>query len=238
VRKIQVAGIVLVVALIAATAAYFVIPSLLYGPACGGGVYDAKTSSIGVDELGQQLYNVTFTKNGVQESGLYYGFMSHALSWIKANTPSDVVFMSWWDYGKEIVGCTGRTSVISNPSARFIALGYTKNVTERDPDAYLTDVGTALFTTNATLSQTIAAKYGAGYLLVTTEDGGEKAPYILQYLGLKPGDYMTANSTTFAASDWTSLGQQTLMYKLLSGEIVSGFTQVYSDNYVRIFSVG
>jgi len=237
VRKIQVLGIVLVVAIIGATAVYFVIPSLLFGPACGGGVYNAKTTAIGVDEIGQQLYNVTFTKNRVQESGLYYGFMSSALSWIKANTPSNAVFMTWWDYGKEIVGCTGRSSVISNPSSRFIALGFTKNVTERDPDAYLTDVGTALFTPNATASQAIAEKYDAAYLLITTEDGGEKAPYILQYLGLKPSDYLTTNSTTFAASDWTTLGQQTLIYKLLYGESVSGFTQVYSDTYVKIFSV-
>ncbi len=237
-RRIQVVGIVLAVALIGATAVYFVIPSLSSGPACGGGVYNAKTSAIGVDELGQQLYNVTFAKNGAQESGLYYGFMSHALSWIKANTASNAVFMSWWDYGKEIVGCTGRSSVISNPSARFIALGYTKNVTERDPDVSLTDVGTALFTTNATSSQSVAAKHGAGYLLVITEDGGEKAPYIIQYLGLKPSDYIIANSTTFAASSWTTLGQQTLIYKLLNGESVSGFTQVYSDTYVKIFSIG
>jgi len=237
-RRLQILGLVVVIAIVVVTVAFFAVPSLLNGPACGGGVYNAKTSAVGVDELGQQLYNVTFTENGAQESGLYYGFMSHSLSWIKANTPSSAVFMNWWDYGKEIVGCTGRSSVISNPSARFIALGFTANVTERDPEQSLTDVGTALFTTNATSSSSIASKYGAGYLLVTTEDGGEKAPYILQYLGLKPSDYITSNSTTFTASSWTTLGQQTVIYRLLDGESVSGFIQVYSDMYVRIFSIG
>ena len=237
-RRVQGLALIVAVAIVVATVALFAVPSLLNGPAYGGGIYNAKTTAIGVDELGQQLYNLTFTRNGARENGLYYGFMSHALSWIKANTPSSAVFVNWWDYGKEIVGCTGRSSVISNPSARFIALGYTKNVTERDPEQSLTDVGTALFTTNATLSSSIAAKYGTGYLLVTTEDGGEKAPYILQYLGLKPSDYILSNSTTFAASSWTTLGQQTVIYRLLDDESVSGFTQIYSDLYVRIFSIG
>jgi len=145
--------------------------------------------------------------------------------------------MNWWDYGMEIVGCTGRSSVISNPSARFIALRFSANQTERDSEQSLTDVGTALFTTNATLAHSIAAKYGANYFLITVADGGERAPYILTYLGLKPSDYMVSNSTSFSAGSWTSVGQQTVVYRLLDGQGVPGFTQVYSDEYVRIFSV-
>jgi hypothetical protein len=236
-RRIQLIGLAVAVVLVIATAVYFAVPSIMNGPVCGGGIYNARTASIGVDEIGHQLYNLTFTKNGQQQSGLYYGFMSNALAWVKANTPTNAVFMSWWDYGKEIVGCTGRGSVISNPSTRFIALGFTQNVTERDSEQSLTDVGTALFTTNSTVTHSIAMKYGANYLLVTTEDGGEKAPYILQYLGLKPDDYMTSNSTTFTASNWTALGQQTVIYKLSTGEPVPSFAQVYSDTYVRIFSI-
>jgi len=237
-RKAQIIGLALLGVLVVVTVAYFAVPSILNGPVCGGTPYNAKTSGGVVDELGKELYNLTYTQNGVQQTGLYYSWMSGSLSWIKSNAPPNAVFVNWWDYGKEIIGCTGRGSVISNPSARFIALGYTKNVTERDSELSLTDVGTALFTTNATLSQSIAAKYAAGYLLVTTEDGGEKAPYILQYLGLKPSDYTIANSTTFVASNWTTLGQQTTIYRLLNGESVSGFTQVYSDAYVKIFSIG
>jgi len=48
---------------------------------------------------------------------------------------------------------------------------------------------------------------------------------------------MVSNSTFFSAGSWTSLGQQTVVYKLLDGQSVPGFTQVYSDEYVRIFSV-
>ncbi|MDG7025056.1 MAG: hypothetical protein JRN45_11120 [Nitrososphaerota archaeon] len=236
-RRIQIAGLALAVVLIGVTVAVFAIPSILNGPVCGGGVYDAKVGGqISVD-LGQPFYNLTFVKNGVQETGYYYGFMSSAVSWTKSNTPSNAVFMNWWDYGKEVVGCTGRSSVISNPSARFIALGFSANQTERDSEQALTDVGTVLFTTNATLAHSVASKYGAGYLLITVEDGGEKAPYILQYLGLKPNDYFTSNSTAFVPTDWTSLGQQTLVYRLLDGQSVSGFTQVYSDDSVKIFSV-
>jgi hypothetical protein len=236
-RRIQSAGVALAVILIGVTVAIIAIPGVLSSPACDGGVYNAKISGpISVD-LGQPFYNLTFTKNGVQETGYYYGFMSSSMAWIKANAPSNAAFMNWWDYGKEIVGCTGRSSVISNPSARFIALRFSANQTERDSEQSLIDVGTALFTTNATLAHSIAAKYGANYFLITVADGGEKAPYILTYLGLKPSDYMVSNSTFFSAGSWTSLGQQTVVYKLSDGQTVRGFTQVYSDEFVKIFSV-
>jgi hypothetical protein len=237
-RRIQIVGLALAVVIIGVTFAVFAIPSILNGPVCGGGVYNAKVGGQISFDLGQPFYNLTFTKDGVQETGYYYGFMSGAVSWIKSSTPSNSAFLNWWDYGKEIVGCTSRSSAISNPSARFIGLGFTANVTERDPDQSLTDVGTALFTTNATLAHSIAARLGVGYLLVTVGDGGEKAPYILRYLDLKPSDYIVSNSTSFSSSNWTSLGQQTVVYRLLDGQSVPGFTQVYSDDYVRIFSIG
>lgn len=235
-RRVQIIGLALAVVLIGVTVAVFAIPSVLKGPVCGGGPYDAKISGPISQDLGQPLYNLTFTKNGTQETGLYYGYMSNSMVWIKSNTASGAVFVNWWDYGKEIVGCTERNSVISNPSARFIAMGFSGNQTERDTDRSLTDIGTMLFTTNATLAHSIAAKYAAGYLLITVEDGGAKAPYILQYLGLKTSDYLTSNSTTFSSSNWTPLGQQTVIYKLLDDQSVPGFAQVYSDNNVKIFT--
>jgi hypothetical protein len=236
-RRLQVIGLAVAVALVGATVAYVAIPSFHQSPVCSGGVYDARLSAPISTDLGQPFYNLTFTKDGVQEQGLYYGFTSGTMSWIKSNTSSNAVFMSWWDYGKEIVGCTGRASVISNPSARFISLGFAGNTTVRDPDQSLLDVGTALFTTNATLSQSIASKYGAGYLLVTVQDGGEKAPYILQYLGLRPTDYITSNSTAFSSASWTTLGQQTTIYRLLAGQSVPGFALVHSDSYVEVYRV-
>ena len=237
-RWLAVAGLAIAAILVGATIVFFVLPSLANGPACGGGVYGAKLSPPVSLDLGQPLYNLTFTKNGAEEQGLYYGYMSHAISWLKSNTPSDAVIMTWWDYGKEIVGCAGRSSVISNPSSRFIALGFSANQTERDPEQSLADVGTALFATNAAQSHSIATSYGAGYLLITVEDGGSKAPYILQYLGLKPSDYISTNSTTFSPASWTGLGQTTTIFRLLDGQAVPGFTQVYSDANDRVFSVG
>jgi len=208
-RTTQVLGLALAVGLVVATAAYFVIPSFFTKSAssvCTGGVYGAQTTYLTTDELGTQLFNLTYTRNGVQENGLYYGFTSNSLSWIKNNTASDATFLSWWDYGKEVTGCTGRNSVVSNPSAQLIALGSTKNVTERDSNQVVADVATALFTNNVTLSNSILSKYGANYVFVTTEDGGEKAPYILQLLGLKSTDYMTPSGAPFNAADLTNLG--------------------------------
>lgn len=238
-RRIELLSIVLVV-LIAATTAYYVVPSLSGKPstsACSGGPYNTRTTFVSYDELGKALYNLTYTQNGTLENGLYYSSTSGAISWIRSNAPANAVFLNWWDYGKEIIGCTGRSSVISNPSAQLIALGFTKNVTERDSNQSLADVGTALFTTNSSLSHAIVSKYGASYILIETEDGGDKAPYILQLLGLNPTDYVTPSGASFNPADWTSLGRQTVIYRLLTGEAVVGFTQVYSDSYVKIFQV-
>jgi len=240
-RRIETLAVVLAIVLVLSTTVYFVVPSLLTKPSpsvCSDGTYDPQTTFLTNDELGKPLYNLTYAQNGVQQNGLYYSFTSNALSWIKSNTPSSATFLNLWDYGKEITGCTGRTSVVSNPSAQFIALGFTKNVTERDSDQAVADISTALYTTNVTLSQSIASKYGANYVLVTTEDGGFKAPVYLQLLGLKSTDYVTPSGEAFNAADWTSLGQQTVIYKLLAGQTVIGLPQVYSDAYVKIFAVG
>ncbi|MDH2902284.1 MAG: hypothetical protein PXY39_15075 [archaeon] len=234
----------LVIALVVGTIASFVIPPMLAGSSsastCTGGAYGAKVTLIGTDDLGKQLYNLTYTKDNAQQNGLYYSFSSSALNWIKTNTISSATFLNWWDYGKEIIGCTGRNSVISNPSAQFVALGYAKNTGELDSNQSLIDVGTALFTTNATQSTSIATKYGATYFFITSEDGGEKAPFILKLLNpnIASSDYMTPSGHTFNPRDWTSLGQQTVIYRLLDGRSVTGFTQVYSDTYVKIFAVG
>ena len=237
-RRVLILGIVVVIIVVGA--AYVVIPSLVSKPvqsACNGGAYKATTTLIRTDELGMQLYNLSYSQNGVKQNGLYYSFTSGALAWIKANTSSNATFLNWWDYGKEITGCTGRNSAISNPSAQFAALGFAKSTGELDSNQSLVDVGSALFTTNATLSRSIVSKYGAGYVLITTEDGGEKAPYVLKLLGINSTTYLTPSGITFNPKDWTNLGQETVIYRLLSGASVSGFSLVYSDNYVRIFSV-
>jgi len=237
-RKILV--VLIAAVLVLAAAAYVAIPVLTSKPSasvCVGGVYDAQTSLIGTDQLGKQLYNLTYSQNGSRQNGLYYSFTSGAIEWIKSNSSTNATFLNWWDYGKEIIGCTGRNSVISNPSAQFVALGFAKSAGEFDSNKSLIDVGTALFTTNVTLSQSIISKYGANYVFITTEDGGQKAPYILQLLGLNSSNYLTPSGVTFNPKDWTSLGQQTVLYRLLDGQDVTGFSLAYSDSYVKIYSV-
>ncbi len=232
--------VIIAVIVLVAAAAYIAIPSLMSkpSPSVCSGVYGARTTPIGADELGKQLYTLSYSENGAQQNGLYYSFTSGAIAWIKANTTSNATFLNWWDYGKEIIGCTGRNSAISNPSAQFVALGFAKSTGELDSNQSLVDVATSLFTANASQSIAIAHKYGANYVLVTTEDGGEKAPYILKLLGLNSTSYVSPSAAAFNPNDWTSLGQQTVIYRLLNGEGVPGFGLVYSDSYVKIFTVG
>jgi hypothetical protein len=233
---------VLLIVLAVGVATYLFLPKVPAGSAgaadvCTGGIYNANVTPISTDELGKEIYNLTYTKQGVEQNGLYYASSANAISWIKANTSTTSTFLNIWDYGKEIIGCTGRNSVVSNPSTKFIQMGFTKNVTKRDSEQLFTDVSNAFFTTNASLTKSITLKYGANYVFITTEDVSQKAPYFLKYLGLNSTAYLTPSGYTFNPNDWTSLGKQTVIYRLWNDENVPGFTLVYSDMYVKIFTV-
>lgn len=220
-------------------AAYFAVPPILTGPvarSCSGGEYGVSVKVIG-SYLGSTLGNLTYTKDGVLSTGLYYGYTAGALAWLEKDAPANATVMSWWDYGKEIIGCTGRNAVISNPSSEAIAIGSTANVSTRDPNQKVSDVALALFATNSSVTASIMGKYGAGYLFISAEDGGMKAPYILQLANLTSKGYVTASGDVFNSGDWTSLGEQTVIYRILDGQSVSGLSLVYSDAYVRILQL-
>ncbi len=224
------------VALVVAVVAYFAYPSSSYGRVCTGGPYNAKVGS-GGSELGQPAGPMNYTQNGITYVGYYGSFMDGALSWMKSNTPSSAMILSWWDYGNMITGCAVRNAVVRDPSQQAIALGLANPSPQLAPNVTLADVATALTTTNSTMTLSIMHKYGAGYLLLVTEDGGQKAPYIFKLVGLNPSLYVNPSGTTFNPSDWTALGRQTTIYRFLAGQSVPGLAKVYSDSNVWIFGL-
>lgn len=231
----QAVVIALAVGLVVAAAAYFLYTPSSFGKICTGGPYSAKVGSGTGSELNLPAAPMNYTQNGVTYVGYYASFMDGALSWIKSNTPGNATFLSWWDYGNMITGCAARNSVVRDPSQQAIFLGLASQTPQLAPNATLGDVATALTTTNSSLTFSIMQKYGADYLLLVTEDGGQKAPYIFKLVALNSSLYVNPSGTTFNPSDWTALGKQTTIYRLLDGQNVPGLTKVYSDSNVWIF---
>jgi len=235
-RRSQIIGIALAVVLVVAVVAYFAYPGSSYGRVCTGGPYSAKVRS-GGSELSLPAGPMNYTQNGITYVGYYGSFMDGALSWMKSNTPGNATVLSWWDYGNMITGCAVRNAVVRDPSLQAIALGLANRSPQLAANVTLADVATALTTTNSSLTLSIMHKYGASYLLLVTEDGGYKAPYIFKLAGLNTSLYVNPSGTTFNPSDWTALGKQTAIYRLLAGQSVPGLAKVYSDSNVWIFGI-
>jgi hypothetical protein len=106
----------------------------------------------------------------------------------------------------------------------------------------IADVARALTATNESLTKAVMEKYDANYIFVTTEDGGGKAPWIFQFAGLNYTYYYQPTSPPsggllFRSEDYTELGKQTVIYKLLTHTHTQFFHMVYSDEHVKIFKV-
>jgi asparagine N-glycosylation enzyme membrane subunit Stt3 len=229
----QVVVIALAVGLVVAVATYLLYPQSNFGQVCTGGPYNAKVES-GGSELNMPAGPMNYTQNGVTYLGYYASFMDSALSWIKGNTPDSATVLSWWDYGNMITGCTARNAVVRDPSEQAVSLGLANPSKQLSSNATLEDVSTALTTTNSSLTLSIMQKFGASYLLLVTEDGGYKAPFIFKLASLNTSRYVSPSGTAFNSNDWTALGRQTTIYRILSGQRISGLAKVYSDSNVMI----
>jgi asparagine N-glycosylation enzyme membrane subunit Stt3 len=203
-----------------------------------GGKYNAKVVIMGLDDRGFIGGEIVYTKDGIEHRGFYSSFLNNSLIWIKANTPEDCVFLNWWDYGHMIVGYAERETIIRNPSKEALnSVSAPDKITEFDSHEKLVDVANALTTTDLNLTKSIMKRYGATYILITTEDGGTKVPWLYQFAGLNYTQYVKPSSLTFNPQDYTDLGKQTMIYKLSNSTNIEGFTQVYSYEDVKIFKI-
>ena len=205
------------------------------------GKYECRIGYTGEDYRGFEAGKIFYVKDGAEHEGYYSSYLRDSLDWIKANTPEDSVFLNWWDYGHMIVGYGERDCVGKNPSEEaLVSIADSTGQRELDPHEKIVDVGKALTTTNVSETAAIMEKYGATYLLVTTEDGKGKPYWIFHFAGLDfYADYWNttwqATDLPFDPNQYNETGKETVIYKVLTHADLPGFTLVYSDENVKIY---
>jgi asparagine N-glycosylation enzyme membrane subunit Stt3 len=151
-----------------------------------------------------------------------------ALQWINSSTPENATILCWWDYGHMVKAVGERTVVVRNPSQEILSsVGDQSSIKEFDPNSKILDAATALTTSNATQTQQIMEKYNATYLMVEKDDA-TKAVWMYRIAGLNETNYVTGQG-------FTDLGRDTMVARLLDNRDTGGFTQVYSDDYMKIY---
>lgn len=234
-----------VIVVMAVVGAYFLWTNKPFKEEAIGGKYNAKLIIEGNDTRGFEYGFIVYTVGGVEHRGFYNSYLKNALDWIKTNTPENSTFLCWWDHGHMICGYAERESIVKNPSKEAlvsVADKYKSTIKEFDPHEKILDVAYALTTTNENITKEIMEKYDAKYLLITTEDGGGKAPWIFHFAGLNYTNYYRPTfdfegGLVFRSKDYTELGKQTMIFKLLTNTNMQFFNIVYSDENVKIFKV-
>lgn len=232
-------SIVLSVAIVALAYVFLSAPKFLREEYVGG-KYECRIGIIEEDPRGFEVGKLFYVKDGVEYQGYYNAYLRDASDWIKNNTSENAVFLNWWDYGHMVVGYAERESVIKNPSEEALtSVKDPSDYKELEPHEKIVDVAKAFATTNVNETLLTMDKYNATYLLVTIEDGMGKVVWIFRFAGLNFTDYMnTSWQGSYMAFDpdlYNTLGEQTVIYKLLCSIKIQGLTEVYSDENVRIY---
>ncbi len=152
------------------------------------------------------------------------------LSWIKASTPADATFLSWWDYGHMIKAMGERNVVIRNPSLEILgSVGDPSSIKEFDSQEKIVDVATALTSVNQSDTMQIMVKYNATYLMVGKDDL-TKSVWFFKIAGLNSADYM-------GIQGFTDLGKDTMIARLLDNRNTGPFVLVYGDQEMKIYKL-
>jgi asparagine N-glycosylation enzyme membrane subunit Stt3 len=150
------------------------------------------------------------------------------LMWINGSTPENATILCWWDYGHMVKAVGERAVVVRNPSQEILSsVGDPSSIKEFDPNSKILDAATAYATSNASETQQIMEKYNATYIMVEKDDA-TKAVWMYRIAGLNETDYVTGQG-------FTDLGQNTMVARLLDNRDTGGFTQVYTDDYMKIY---
>lgn len=205
-----------------------------------GGKYECRIGITGEDMRGFEVGNVYYIKDGVEHDGYYNEYLKDALDWIKINISENAVFLNWWDYGHMIVGYSERDSVVKNPSEEaLVSVADSTRFKELDSHERILDSAKALTTTNESEIVAIMEKYEATYLLVTAEDGTDKAHWIFHFAGLELTNYLNtswqSSELPFNPNQYNENGKETTLYKVLTQAEVTGLIQVYNDENVKIY---
>jgi asparagine N-glycosylation enzyme membrane subunit Stt3 len=154
--------------------------------------------------------------------------MKTGLLWINSSTPENTTFLCWWDYGHMVKAVGERNVVVRNPSEEILnSVGDQSSIKEFDPNSKILDTATALTTTDPAETLQIMEKYNATHIMVEKDDA-TKAIWMFRIAGIDEADYVTTEG-------FTDLGNNSMIARFLDNRDTGGFTQVYSDEYMKIY---
>ncbi len=189
----------------------------------------------------ERVEHFNYTKDGENYTSYVDERYFDAFDWIRASTPKDAVFLSWWDYGHMIRGMAEREAVIFAPSREILGtVAKYARMSEEElekvecpdctPHEKIQDVAIALMTEVPGKTKEIMDKYNSKYILVTKSDR-EKIYAISLSLGYDPNDYV---DDRFRPKEKANI---TILYQMTDGKEVEGFKKVYSDESVKIYQI-
>lgn len=173
--------------------------------------------------------DLTYTDNEGQHTLHFFDDnLKTGLLWISNSTPENATILCWWDYGHMVKAVGQRDVVVRNPSQEILnSVGDQSSIKEFDSNSKILDAAAAYTTGNASETQRIMAKYNASYIMVEKDDA-TKATWMYRIAGLNETQYVTT-------SGFTDLGKDTMVARLLDNRDTGGFTEVYSDDYMKIY---
>ena len=196
------------------------------------------------DEVLERLrfasYNYTW--DGITRSVELNPWLIPAATWIRENTPYNAVVLNWWDHSHMIRGIGNRETVIYGPSreilhtvSKYAVLTDKERASVSCPECNsherVVDVAGAFITFGAENMVEIMGKYGSEYVLVTEDDWF--ASYSLLLIdGRDPKEFLNEDGGPKGAA------RRLLLFRMIEGEEIKGFTKVYSDRTANIYKAG
>lgn len=202
-----------------------------------------------------------YEKNGRKyTTNFLYSELQPAMEWIKNNLPKNAVVSAWWDYGHTIRGSGNVEAVVFTPSKEILNTVATSQIPKyyfppqdlstlfktsfaqsesiSDIQKYNTkkygelsnnndikNVALILTTTNPQEAISLMKQYNSEYVLVTSSEYGKA--YTLYEITKIPTEFV----------DGSTLNKNSILYKMLKLELISGFERVYSDSSVVIYKI-
>ena len=165
-----------------------------------------------------------------------------SLEWIKLNTPSDSIILSWWDYGYWITTMSERTTVVDNSTIDSKQIQKVANILLSSPD----DAWNMLQETGSDYVMIFVAgqKFMSydGNLLYFIEGGGDESKifWFTKIAGVPTEKYLYSDGISGTDYFWN----ETLLGKMIPFSLVAysgpnnqimpiyvpGFTGIYADD--------
>lgn len=169
--------------------------------------------------------------------------------WLANNTETNATVLAWWDYadGIEKIGHRG---VVINEASRNIkdtiggyadsskpwhkieyALWYPYESEEK-----VRDIASFFISENITSAKEIAQKYGADYVLVTSDDLHKYYPVVMA----AGGNYsyyirMPTNRSSYNPDTRPYLKKETVLTRMVNGDDIDGFSKAFDNERMKIY---